>query len=54
MSDAPRGGGVARSAAITSVSQATSMVAGGVLAVLVAVRIGNNAHTDGFFAAYGV
>jgi peptidoglycan biosynthesis protein MviN/MurJ (putative lipid II flippase) len=51
----PDGGGgtLARSAAITSVAQAVSMLAGGVLAVLVAVRIGNDARTDGFFAAYG-
>ncbi|MDQ3936331.1 MAG: hypothetical protein M3340_17060, partial [Actinomycetota bacterium] len=54
VSDPPRGGGVARSAAITSVSQAMAMLAGGVLAVLVAVRIGNNPQTDGFFAAYGI
>jgi peptidoglycan biosynthesis protein MviN/MurJ (putative lipid II flippase) len=54
MSDAERGPDVARNAAVTSISQGISMLAGGVLAVLVAVLIGNDARTDGFFAAYGV
>ena len=46
--------GFAVSAAVTSLSQAASMIAGGVIAVLVAIRIGNDATTDGFFAAYGL
>lgn len=49
-----RRSGFAVSAAVTSLSQAASMIAGGVIAVLVAIRIGNDATTDGFFAAYGV
>ncbi|HEX8206204.1 MAG TPA: hypothetical protein VF587_09110 [Solirubrobacteraceae bacterium] len=49
-----RPGGVVASAAITSLSQAASMIAGGVLAVLIAVLVGNDASTDGFFAAYAV
>ncbi len=47
-------GRVARNAAITSVAQVATMAAGGVLAVLVAVLIGSDARTDGFFAAYGI
>jgi peptidoglycan biosynthesis protein MviN/MurJ (putative lipid II flippase) len=49
-----RPGGTAANAAITSLSQAASMIAGGVLAVLIAVLVGNDASTDGFFAAYAV
>lgn len=45
---------VAASVALTGVAQIATMVLGGVLAVLVAARFGSNAHTDGFFAAYGV
>ncbi len=47
-------GRVGRNAAITAVSQVATMAAGGVLAVLVAVLVGNDASTDGFFAAYGI
>ena len=47
-------GHVGRNAAIASVYQVASMAAGGVLAVLVAVLVGNDARTDGFFAAYGI
>jgi peptidoglycan biosynthesis protein MviN/MurJ (putative lipid II flippase) len=48
----PRPGSVASNAAITSVSQAATMVSGGVLALVVAATIGTNAETDGFFAAF--
>ncbi len=48
-----RRGSVAVSAALTSAAQALAMVSGGLLAVLVAIRIGADARTDGFFAAYG-
>ncbi len=54
MSTEERRGGVAVSAALTSAAQALAMVSGGLLAVLVAIRIGADARTDGFFAAYGV
>ncbi|HEX8743752.1 MAG TPA: lipid II flippase MurJ [Thermoleophilaceae bacterium] len=47
-------GKVGRNAAITSVSQVATMAVGAVLALLVAVLVGNDARTDGFFAAYGV
>jgi peptidoglycan biosynthesis protein MviN/MurJ (putative lipid II flippase) len=50
----PRSGSVVSNAAITSASQAATMVSGGALAVLVAATIGNDARTDGFFAAFGV
>lgn len=39
---------------LTSVSQAMAMGTGGLLAVLIAVRFGGSARTDGFFAAYAV
>jgi hypothetical protein len=45
---------LAGNAAITSASQAATMITGGLLAVLVAAMIGSTAETDGFFAAYGV
>lgn len=45
---------VARDVALTGLSQSAIMVAGGVLAVLVAAKFGGSAETDGFFAAYGV
>jgi peptidoglycan biosynthesis protein MviN/MurJ (putative lipid II flippase) len=48
----PRPGNVASNAAITSASQAATMVSGGVLALVVAATIGTNAETDGFFAAF--
>ncbi|HEV2787025.1 MAG TPA: lipid II flippase MurJ [Solirubrobacteraceae bacterium] len=57
MTAGPRGdaaGAVAGSAFITSIAVAVAMLAGGVLAVLVAIVIGNDARTDGFFAAYAV
>ena len=54
MSTEGRRGSLAVSAALTSAAQALAMVSGGVLAVLVAIRVGVNAETDGFFAAYGV
>jgi peptidoglycan biosynthesis protein MviN/MurJ (putative lipid II flippase) len=47
-------GRVAGNAAITGVSTAAAMISGGVLALLVAVTIGNNASTDGFFAAFAL
>ena len=47
-------GTVGRNAAIASVYHLASMAAGGVLAVLVAVLVGSDARTDGFFAAYGI
>lgn len=47
-------GRVGRNALITSVAQVATMAAGGVLAVLIAVLVGSDARTDGFFAAYGV
>ncbi|MDQ3740759.1 MAG: hypothetical protein M3389_07420 [Actinomycetota bacterium] len=50
----PASGRVGRNALITSVSQVVTMAAGGVLAVLVAVLVGSDARTDGFFAAYGL
>ena len=50
----PRSGSVVSNAAITSASQAATMVSGGALAVIVAATIGNDARTDGFFAAFGV
>jgi O-antigen/teichoic acid export membrane protein len=46
--------GVASNAAITSASQAATMVSGGVLALAVAATIGTNAETDGFFAAFAI
>jgi peptidoglycan biosynthesis protein MviN/MurJ (putative lipid II flippase) len=49
-----RSRGTASNAAITSVSQAATMVSGGLLAVIVAATIGTNASTDGFFAAFAV
>lgn len=52
--DAPATASVGRNALITSVSQVVTMAAGGVLAVLVAVLVGSDARTDGFFAAYGL
>jgi hypothetical protein len=48
----PRPRSVASNAAIASVSQAATMVSGGLLAVIVAATIGTNAETDGFFAAF--
>src|SRR5919201_4042654 len=45
---------VAVSVALTGASQAVSMVAGGVLAVVVAAYFGSTPQTDGFFVAYGV
>ena len=53
-SGAARPGAVGRNAAIASASQVATMVVGALLALLVAALIGNNAETDGFFAAYGV
>ena len=53
-SHATRPRSVASNAAITSVSQASTMLSGGLLAVLVAAIIGNDARTDGFFAAFAV
>jgi peptidoglycan biosynthesis protein MviN/MurJ (putative lipid II flippase) len=50
----PRQSSVASNAAITSISQAAAMVSGGLLAVVVAAIIGNDARTDGFFAAFAV
>lgn len=47
-------GKVARNAAITSASQVAAMALGAVMAVLVAALVGNDARTDGFFAAYGI
>lgn len=54
MGERSRRTGFAASTAVTSLSYAASMVAGGVIALLVAIEIGNDARTDGFFAAYGV
>lgn len=45
---------VGGNAVIASVSQAAAMISGGLLAVLVAILIGNDARTDGFFAAFAV
>jgi peptidoglycan biosynthesis protein MviN/MurJ (putative lipid II flippase) len=50
----PRSRTVASNVVITSISQASTMITGGLLALLVAVLIGNNARTDGFFAAFAV
>jgi putative peptidoglycan lipid II flippase len=50
----PRPRSVASNAAIASVSQAATMVSGGLLAVIVAATIGTNAETDGFFAAFAI
>jgi peptidoglycan biosynthesis protein MviN/MurJ (putative lipid II flippase) len=47
-------GGAGRSAVITAVAQLVAMLAGALLAVLAAVRFGNDARTDGFFAAYSL
>jgi peptidoglycan biosynthesis protein MviN/MurJ (putative lipid II flippase) len=44
----------ARSTAIVSLGQASIMVMGGVLALLIAHIFGKSARTDAFFAAYGV
>ena len=45
---------VALSVVFTGASQGVSMIAGGVLAILVAALFGSTAQTDGFFLAYGV
>ena len=45
---------VGSNAAIASVFQVAATVTGGLLAVLVAILIGNDASTDGFFAAFAV
>lgn len=45
---------VAGSVAATGISQAFAMLAGAVLALLVARRFGSGPRTDGFFVAYGV
>jgi O-antigen/teichoic acid export membrane protein len=50
----PRSRSVTANAAITSVAQASTMISGGLLALLVAATIGNNAQTDGFFVAFSV
>ncbi|MBX5468833.1 MAG: hypothetical protein IRZ21_02940 [Thermoleophilaceae bacterium] len=44
----------ARETAIVSLGQATTMVTGGVLALLIAHILGKSAKSDAFFAAYGV
>ena len=49
-----RPGNVASNAAITSISQAATMISGGLLALIVAATIGSTAETDGFFAAFAV
>jgi peptidoglycan biosynthesis protein MviN/MurJ (putative lipid II flippase) len=49
-----RSGRTASNAAIASISQATTMISGGLLALIVAATIGTNASTDGFFAAFAV
>ena len=54
VADGPKKGSTAGNAAITSLSQAAAMVSGGILAVVVAATLGNNASTDGFFAAFAV
>jgi peptidoglycan biosynthesis protein MviN/MurJ (putative lipid II flippase) len=48
------GGRLARSALVTAASIVATMGIGALLAVLVLVRFGKDAETDGFFAAYGV
>lgn len=54
MTAAPAGRRLVGNAVLTGVAQGVAMLAGGVLAVLVAARIGTNAETDGFFAAFSV
>ena len=49
-----RPGNVGSNAAITSISQAATMISGGLLALIVAATIGSTAETDGFFAAFAV
>ena len=51
---APRARGMAANAAITALSQVASMALGAVIALVILVRFGKDAETDGLFAAYGV
>jgi peptidoglycan biosynthesis protein MviN/MurJ (putative lipid II flippase) len=45
---------VAASAFVTSTAMLAAMATGGLLAIVVLLKFGKNAETDGFFAAYGV
>lgn len=50
----PRTRGMAANAAITALSQVASMALGAVIALVILLRFGKDAETDGLFAAYGV
>ncbi|MFL5780379.1 MAG: lipid II flippase MurJ [Thermoleophilaceae bacterium] len=49
-----RSRGMAANAAITALSQVASMALGAVIALVILLRFGKDAGTDGLFAAYGV
>jgi uncharacterized membrane protein YgaE (UPF0421/DUF939 family) len=49
-----RSRGMAANAAITALSQVASMALGAVIALVILLRFGKDAETDGLFAAYGV
>jgi peptidoglycan biosynthesis protein MviN/MurJ (putative lipid II flippase) len=51
---AAEGERVAASAFVTSLAMLAAMAVGGLLAIVVLLKFGKNAETDGFFAAYGV
>ena len=46
--------GMASNAAITALTQIASMGLGAAIAVVILLRFGKDADTDGLFAAYGV
>jgi peptidoglycan biosynthesis protein MviN/MurJ (putative lipid II flippase) len=50
----PRPRGMAANAAITALAQVASMALGAVIALVILLRFGKDAETDGLFAAYGV
>ncbi|HEX8075275.1 MAG TPA: lipid II flippase MurJ [Thermoleophilaceae bacterium] len=50
----PPPGRLASNAVVTAVAQGASMLLGGVVALIIQLRFGKDAETDGLFAAYGV
>lgn len=48
------GRAVARSAAVTGIAQTTLLALGALLSIVILLRFGKNAETDGLLAAYGV